>query len=321
MKFNKLTSSDKDLIIRSYDLSNKGGESKEATQNKLADHFNVSPRTIRGWAKKLEVGVMQKNVVNASKILIYDIETSRVPAMVFWSGKQYVSHDQLKDEPKIISISWKWLGQNKVYDLTWDKNHSDKGMLETFLKEYNKANMVIGQNNNRFDNRWINARAAKYNLDVNIFVRSFDIMKQAKSKFRIPSYSMKYMCKYFGVPQKLEHEGIRMWDMIQSGTPEEQAEYLEKMVVYNRGDIISTEALYIRLRKYFNHISHIGVLNGSDKFTCPDTGSYNVQLDRTTVTPTGTLQRIMVSNDTGVKYKITNKQYMNFLDYKMKQDK
>jgi hypothetical protein len=40
--------------------------------------------------------------------------------------------------------------------------------------------MVIGQNNDRFDNRWVNARAMKYDLEVNTFVRSFDIMKELK---------------------------------------------------------------------------------------------------------------------------------------------
>lgn len=316
MNFNKLTQTDKDLIIRFYEESDK---SKEVIQNELADMFDVTPRTVRGWAKKLNVGVMSKNVVDANKILIYDIETSRIKSWVWWTGKQYVGHNQLIDEPKIISIAWKWLGEETVHHLTWGKEHSDEDMMKKFLKEYNKAHMVIGQNNNRFDNRWINARAAKYDLDVNIFVRSFDIMKQAKNKFRIPSYSMKYMCEYFGVPQKLSHEGIVMWEKIQVGTPEEQEEYLRKMVVYNEGDIISTEALYMRLRKYFNHISHFGVMQGGEKFTCPDTGSHNVQLLRTSVTAAGTIQRVMVSNETGTNYKISNKQYMNFLDFKMKQ--
>lgn len=318
MKFKKLTQSDKDLIIRSY---KKSKDSKEETQNTLADHFDVAPRTIRRWAKELQVGVMKKNVIDASRILVYDIETSRGEAKLFWTGKQYVGFNQFKKLPKIISISWKWLGEDTIYDLTWDKHQSDKEMLEIFLKEYNKAHMLIGQNNDRFDNRWINARAAKYDLDVNIFVRSFDIMKQAKSKFRLISYSMKFMCKYFGVEQKLSHEGMVMWDKIEDGTPEEQKEYLEKMVVYNRGDIISTEALYLRLRKYFNHKAHFGVFFGGERFSCPDTGSNKVELESTTITPTGTIQRVMKSNITGVRYKVSNKQYMNFLDFKMKKDK
>lgn len=314
MNFNNLKEQDFDLIRKEY----KEKDSKKEAQASLSEYYNVSKRTIRKWAKKIGVGVMSNNVINGSKIMIYDIETSRAEFKLFWTGKQYVPVTAMTKEPKIISISWKWLGQDEIFDLTWNKFKSDKEMLIIFLKEYNKADMVLGQNNDKFDNRWVNARAAKYNLDINVMVRSFDIMKQAKQKFRIPSYSMKFMCEYFDVEQKLSHEGIKMWNMIESGTPEEQKEYLDKMVTYNRGDIISTEALYYRLRKYFGHKSHLGVQNGEPKWSCPDTGSYNVSLYKTTVTPAGTIQRIMKSNETGLQYRITNKVYMDLLDYKMR---
>ena len=314
MKFKKLTQVDKDLIVRMYEKC----DSRAEAQEKLADRFNVHTRTIRKWAKRMEVGVMAKNLTNPHKILIYDIETSRTKAWVWWTGKQYIGHNQLIEEPKIITVSWKWLGSETIEYLTWDENHCDEALMREFLKEYNKADMVIGYNNDRFDNRWVNARAMKYNLDINTFVRSYDIMKEEKRVFRVPSYSMAYMAKYSNVIHKQGHEGIHMWNMIQTGTPEEQAEYLQKMVDYNIGDIAATEELYIRLRKYFGHKIHFGVLHGGEKFSCPDTGSTNVELYKRTATPAGTIQIIMRCIDSGVKYKITNKQYMAFLDYKMK---
>lgn len=317
MKFKKLTQSDKDLIERYYQRADKGEFSRLEAQSKLADKFNVIPRTIRHWAKKLEIGVMAKNIVSPSKVMVYDIETSRTKAWVWWSGKQYIGHNQLIEEPKIITVSWKWLGEDKVHYLTWDKDHCDKQLMKDFLKEYNQADMVIGYNNDRFDNRWINARAMKYGLDVNVFVRSYDIMKEEKRVFRVPSYSMAYMAVYSNVVHKQGHEGNHMWNMIQTGTPEEQAEYLQKMVDYNIGDIIATEELYYRLRKYFGHKVHFGVLDGNEKWTCPDTGSTDVELERRTATPAGTIQIIMKSNVSGARYKISNKQYMNYLDFKM----
>ena len=90
------------------------------------------------------------------------------------------------------------------------------------------------------------------------------------------------------------------------------------MVDYNVGDIISTEALYYRLRKYYGHKIHLGVSNGEPKWTSPDNGSYNVELFKTSVTPMGTIQRFMRSKDTGVQYRISNKLYMDFIDWKIK---
>lgn len=315
MDFNQLKQDDFDLIKQVYATS----ETRKTAQKQLSKHYDVSKRTIRNWAKKINVGVMTKNVVNDSKIMIYDIETSRVPAMVWWTGKQFVSHRQLQGEPKIITISWKWLGSDEVHSLAWDDNHCDKKMVGEFMKEYNKADLVIGQNNNNFDNRWVQARAAKFGFEVNTFIRSFDIMKESKKRFRLVSYSMEYMCQYFDVAQKLSNEGIKMWDKIQLGTPDEQAEYLPKMIEYNVGDIIATEALYYRLRPYFGHQTHIGVLNGGEKYSCPSCGGTDVSLYKTTVTAAGTIQRVMICNEDGVKFKISNRSYMDFIKNKINQ--
>jgi DNA polymerase elongation subunit (family B) len=311
MKFKNLTQTEMDLIEEVY----KSNLSKDQIQEDLSDRFDVSKRTIRRWANDLGIGQMTKNIVDPAKIMIYDIETCRIRAWVWWTGKGYTNHANLIDEPKIITISWKWIGEEGIHYVTWDKNHCDKQLMIDFLKEYNNADMVIGYNNDRFDNRWINARAMKHNLDVNIHVKSYDIMKEEKRVFRVPSYSMAYMSKYSNVIHKQGHEGIHMWNMIQTGTPEEQAEYLEKMVIYNVGDIAATEELYLRLRKYFGHRTHLGVLKGGERFSDPDTGSLNVELYKRVATMAGTIQTIMINKDTKVTYKISHKQYMSFIHH------
>jgi len=311
MKFKDLSEYDLELIRGSY----KSYNSKEEAQKFLATTFQVETRTIRKWANRLEINIMDKNAVDTAKVLIYDIETARVKAKIFWTGKQYIGHDQLMDEPKIISISWKWVGEDKVKHVTWDKNHCDKHMLLCFLQEYNKADMVIGINNDNFDNRWINARAAKYGFEVNTMVRSFDVQKEMKRLFRLPSYSMKYTAQYFNlVERKLEHEGIIMWQMIEEGTLAQQDEYLKKMVEYNIQDILTTEALYVYLRKYLGHKMHFGVFNNKPKYTCPCCGGEHINLLQTQVTPAGTVQRVMRCKDDGTQFRLTNKLYLQFIE-------
>ena len=163
MNFNALTEQDFDLIRKSY----KEKDSKKEAQEFLSDYFDVSERTVRNWANKIGVGVMTKNIVNKSKIMVYDIETARVVAKLWWSGKQYVNGNQLISDPKIITVAYKWLGEDKVHHLTWDKDHSDKALMEGFLQAYNQADLVSGYNNDRFDNRWVNARAMAHGLTIN----------------------------------------------------------------------------------------------------------------------------------------------------------
>lgn len=304
----KLSKAQKKLLIDLYAST----KSKKEVQRELSELWDCSERTIRDMAAGLNLNTIGE-VISNNKILVYDIETSRIKADVWWTGKQYISHKQLREEARIISISWKWVGEDKVYSLTWDKNHCDKKMMKEFLAVYNSAEMVIGQNNNSFDNKWINTRAAKHRLKVNRFVKSFDIYRMAKRYFRLPSYSMDYMSKYFGLTPKQSHDGMIMWEMIENGTKKEQKEYLQKMVDYNVGDIITTEELYLTLKPYFHRVTNMAVIQGKPKYCCASCGVDDVALDRTLVTERGTVQRILKCLDCDHQYKISNKTYIDFL--------
>jgi len=312
MSVNLLSKKNRQLIIDQYS-SNK---SRKKIQEELSQFLNVTERTIRRYAKELFLSIKQSNVVD-EKIMVYDIETSRTEATVWWTGKQYINHKQLRTEPKIISVAWKWVGEDVVKSLTWDENHCDKKMLEKFLKQYNKASMVIGQNNNSFDNKWINTRAAKHKLRVDRYVKSFDIYRMAKRYFRLPSFSMAYMAKYFGLTLKQSHEGMHMWDMIEYGSKADQKEYLGKMVDYNKGDIVTTEELYMTLKPYFGSVTNNAVKQGLAKWACPVSGSVDVKLLKTIFTEQGTVQRILYCEGSKHQYKVSNKSYMDFLQRKI----
>jgi len=312
MSVNLLSKKNRQLIIDQYS-SNK---SRKKIQEELSQFLNVTERTIRRYAKELNIGIKAKDLVD-HKVITYDIETSRIKADVWNTGKQYINHLQTRSETTIISIAWKYVGQDKVYDLRWDENHCDKKMVSEFLKHYNKAAMVIGQNNNSFDNKLINTRAAKHRLFVDRYVKSFDIYRMAKRYFRLPSYSMAYMAKYFGLTLKQSHEGIYMWEMIEYGNKEEQKEYLQKMVDYNKGDIVTTEELYMTLKPYFGSVTNNAVKQGLAKWACPVSGSVDVKLLKTIFTEQGTVQRILYCEGSKHQYKVSNKSYMDFLQRKI----
>jgi len=307
-----LTLEDKNHITKTYRDAKDNDLPMADVQKRLAKRFGVTRRTIRNWAKYLGLNLNAESITNPFKVLVYDIETSRAPAMVFQTGKAYINHTQLRDEFKIISISYKWLGEDKIHALEWDKNHSDENLMREFLPIYNQADMVIGYNNDKYDNKWINTRAAKYRLRVNTNIKSFDLYKQMKKLMYLPSYSMAYVAKYFGVTLKQHHEGIRMWDMIQFGTKEQQKEYLAKMILYNVGDIVTTEEIYLEMRQYMGHKTHLGVILGKDKYSCPHCGGTNIEEfnGNFTVTPAGTIQRHMVCKDDDVQFKMANTTFL-----------
>jgi hypothetical protein len=312
MRIDNLSKKNRQLIIDQY----ASQKSRKQVQQELADFLNVTKRCIRRYAQELQLGVKASEIINEN-IIVYDIETSRIKADVWSTGKQYINHSQTRSETTIISIAWKFVGEDEVYSLKWNENHCDKDMIEEFLKYYNKVSMVIGQNNNSFDNKLINTRAAKHGLFVDRYVKSFDIYRMAKRYFRLPSYSMAYMAKYFGLTLKQSHEGIFMWEMIEYGNKEEQAEYLQKMIDYNKGDIVTTEELYMYLKPYFGSVTNNAVHKGLPKWACPVSGSSDVKLLKTIYTEAGTVQRILYCEESKHQYKVTNKSYMDFLQRRM----
>lgn len=309
IRFEELSPLDKALITKLY---NDPDLSKQAAQEALAAQFGVTTRSIRNWAKKIGLRNEYESDQPA-KILIYDFETAQIPSKVWWTGKQYVNYKQLKGEPRVITVAWKWLGEDSVHHLTWSKDKSDEDLIKTFAPVFNSADLVVGHNVVNFDNRLLRAQAAKYDVRLDPFIRVYDTMKRGKKLFRLPSYSMDYMCKYFKVPmQKQSHEGIVMWDEIEDDG-EHAAEYLKKMVDYNVGDILANEHLYLKVLAYDERPGlHAGVLAGGEKHTCPTCGGDNVEYVRHTTTPAGTIQRIMLCKDDGTYFKISNRTYLNW---------
>lgn len=309
-KINKETHYDRALELFNSDKVATNVAKTLCKENEVIYNESIG-RTIRRWLNPaLNLPLRKGDPDYKPKVLIYDIETSLIPATVWWTGKQYVSHNQLMGEAKIITIAYKWLGDEKVYILKWDKDQSDRELITKFIEVYNEADMVIGQNNDKFDNRFVNARAMKYNLDINTFVKSFDIMKQTKRLFRLPSYSMDYLCKYLNIQGKLHHTGRSMWENTQFGNKKQSSESLKLMADYNIQDVLVTEEIYNKLRKYMGNVVHLGVLSGETKCSCPNCGSNKLELVKTTVTSTGVIRRIMRCKKDKVQFQMSNRDFL-----------
>jgi len=287
--------------------------SKIATLTKGEFNIKKSIRTLRRKVSKI---VKDEFDGKPPRILVYDIETSQAEFKFkrFWTGKlnMYLNTRDMIKEPQVITIAYKWFGDNEVHTLKW-KDKCDKKLIQDFLEVYNKADMLVGYNNDRFDNRWVIGRAMKYGFDINTFTKSFDLLKQIKKLARIPGYSMEFACEFFGLPKgKHKHRGIGMWNDLEDN-PDNTKIYkdaMEEMIFYNVEDILRTEDLYNRLRLYMSNVTHLGAVTGKHKSTCPECGSEEIELYDTIFTKAGTVQRIMECTEDNVRYKISNSDYL-----------
>lgn len=253
------------------------------------------------------------------KRLFYDIETSFCKGHFWRPGySQNITPEQITDYAKIISIHWKWQGSDKVNHLHWGRvKQCDKQMVAKFIKEMDKATEIVTHNGVKFDTPWIRTRAMYHNIDMQHTYKEIDTYKLCKKYLNLPSNSLKAACKYFNIQAKRDPGGLDTWKDIVF-KKDEQA--LKHLLYYGDGDVMSLEALFLKLRPYVMHKTNYAVLGDEEKFKCPEC-SRLPHYKQKYVTAHGTIQHYMQCSDRKecrTTFKINNKTYMDYIQYKMK---
>jgi uncharacterized protein YprB with RNaseH-like and TPR domain len=116
------------------------------------------------------------------KRLFYDIETSFCEGAFWRTGwKQNIMPFQVFKYPQIISISYKWEGEDEVHNLDWGlKKQCDKAMVNKFVKIMNSADEIIGYNSKRFDTKWVRTRAIFHDIPMRHTYNEIDVLSWVK---------------------------------------------------------------------------------------------------------------------------------------------
>ncbi len=309
-------------------LRQKKGYLKEGS-NRLRSHFlkkgyNVSLKNCKEALQQVRkefktIQISKNKPIQKIKRLFFDIETSYNIGKFWKSGYGLnIQPEDIIHERAIITIAWKWEGDNFVNRMCWN-NGDDKLLVEKFISLMNQADEIIGHNIERYDTSFILGRALKHGILALPRYKQYDTLKKAKSLFNLNSNKLDYIAKLVGLDGKYSHSGIKMWDNIilydlfKIGSIDDRNNSMKEMLYYNSIDVMLTEAVFNRLRLYTTQEIHHGVLMGKPKFTCPNDGSENVEFVKTIVTASGTLQHIMKCNDCKQQFIISNREYLKFL--------
>lgn len=182
------------------------------------------------------------------KVLIVDIETWPILAEAWDIWDQNIGLNQIVRDWSILAWAAKWRGQKKVYyrDTGNQRDlYNDKQILKPLWKLMDEADIIVGQNSDRFDVPRIFSRFMFHKIK-NRRLPEFekqDTRKMAR-KFHLTSYRLEYMAKYFGLKnQKLtkrQFVGHELWRECAKRNPKAWAE----MRKYNPQDILTTEELF-----------------------------------------------------------------------------
>lgn len=205
------------------------------------------------------------------KMLFIDIETS--PNIVYsWcvGRKINLTPDNIIQERQIICICYKWADEKKVQSIDWGKKQNDKQLLKDISKVLLEADIVIAQNGDRYDLRFINGRLAYHGLPPVGELSTIDTLKQSRKAFFINSHKLDYMGQFFGLGRKLE-TGFGLWKDVMQG--DEKA--LADMIKYCKQDVLLLEKVYQHITPYAPQKLRIGELMDNGKLSCPACGSTN----------------------------------------------
>lgn len=181
----------------------------------------------------------------------------------------------------MLSYAVKWKGEKKIHvralcdypDYKKDKEN-DKSLVEDLRDVFDRADIIIAHNGDRFDIRKSNARFIANGLLPPSTYKTIDTLKIARRYFKFTSNSLNELAATLDCGAKLPNEGFHLWKSCMEGDP---AAWV-KMKKYNAHDIVLLEKVYARLAPW--HKSHPDItLYGekSDRPHCPACASDKMQ--------------------------------------------
>ncbi len=180
------------------------------------------------------------------KVLYFDLEVSANIVFSWRIGRDVaLTPDNIIQERAIICVSYKWAHEDEVQSISWNKG-DDKQLLEKFAKIIDSADIVVTQNGDSFDIKWLRARCIYHGIPVSPKFNSIDTLKMARAGFKFNSNKLDYLGQYLGLGKKLD-TGYGLWKDI---TLNNDKEAMKKMVSYCEQDVLLLEKVHQKLKAY-----------------------------------------------------------------------
>lgn len=264
------------------------------------NNFQV-PKQLRKPYTKL---VLPKKPKKEGEIrrLYYDIETTPLRAWIWRPGKQVVRPGQLDkefNEYDIICIGYTWdTGEQGVLHWGFDTQDS-KPMVEAFTKLCDMADVVIGKNSARFDDKHMNTLRMRHGLEArpDLMEKVDDLERQIRRYFYLPSYGLDYISEILGFGGKVKME-FDDWLKIVLKDKDSGLEAFIKMIYYCGCDTYDSAVIFETTAKHFKPKHRVKAFKEGE-VTCKYCGSLSVHKNGTTTSAAGTIYQNYYCKDHG----------------------
>jgi len=207
-------------------------------------------------------------VEDSAKVLLFDIETAPIEALVWGTQKQFIQPVQIKRDWCLLTWSAKWLHDTEMMsDRVTSKealDRNDERIVRSLWNLLNEADIVIAHYGDKFDIRRMNGRFFLYEMRLPSPYQSIDTCKTAQSRMHLTSYKLDEVGGALGVGRKIKTE-FKLWADCDKG----DVSALKEMEKYNRQDVVLLEDVYLKLRPYIKNHPNMGLFIDSDNPCCP----------------------------------------------------
>lgn len=213
------------------------------------------------------------------RVLIFDIETAPILAHVWGLRDQNIALNQIERDSYVMAWGAKWLGSPVKEVMYADGRKAspgdDKAILKPLWSLLDQADIVVTQNGQSFDSPRLNARFIQHGMLPPKPYKHIDTYRIARSSMSFTSNKLEYLAdKLCTKYKKLKHDkfpGFSLWSECLKGNKKAW----DEMKKYNIHDVLSTEELYLQLRKWAP-ANMIKAFAGSNPeivcLTCGETG-------------------------------------------------
>lgn len=202
------------------------------------------------------------------KILLLDIESAPSLAYIWDLATRYVPHTQVAEPGYTMCWAAKWLGQKGVMFKSIH-HHGEEAMVQGVHALLEEADIVIHYNGSRYDIPKLNQEFLQWEMDPPAPFAEIDLLRTAKSRFKLLSNSLAYVSRHLGLEGKLEHKGMRLWTECMAGKASAWAD----MKKYNIQDVRVLETVYEKLMPWIQPHPNLALWNDSEVPQCPTCGS------------------------------------------------
>lgn len=224
----------------------------------------------------------------SGKILVLDIETKPITALVWGLFNQNIGLNQILDAGGILCVGAKWLGEKNCSMFSVWEHGYDK-MLHEVHAMVSEADAIVTYNGNRFDLPKLRGAFAEIGLAPPPPVNSIDVYTSVR-KLGLVSNKLAFVGPFFKIGKKLETGGMDLW----IGVMNDDTTCQKRMEKYCAQDVRLLETVYIRLLPYL--VNHPNIGGGPD--SCRSCGSHNLRKRGFRVTKLLRIQRLQC-NDCG----------------------